>query len=236
MAGGDVRLSEPFIRKLEAFGPLSEDDRAMLRSIAADARPVEARKDLIQEGEPPNGVILILKGFAGRYKLREKGTRQIIAYLLPGDFCDLDVAFLSRMDHSIATLSPCQVVRIAPDTIHELLCRPTIARALRMATLLEVANAREWLFSMGQRSAAERPAHLFCELLTRLNGVGLVQGNSYNLPLCQQDLADTAGISAVHMNRSIQLLTASGWIDLRNKRLRILDLPGLRRYAEFKAK
>jgi hypothetical protein len=38
------------------------------------------------------------------------GTRQIMAYLVPGDFCDLHVFILKAMDHCIATLSPCKVV------------------------------------------------------------------------------------------------------------------------------
>jgi len=72
-------------------------------------RPVGPRMDLIREGETPHYVNLILEGFACRYKILPTGRRQIMAYLVPGDFCDLHVFILKAMDHTIATLSPCTI-------------------------------------------------------------------------------------------------------------------------------
>src|ERR1700712_3673634 len=113
-----------FLRKLEGFVPLPEADRAALLKVSENAQAVPARTDLVQEGDPPAGAFLVLEGFACRYKLRASGARQIMAYLVPGDACDFDVALLQAMDHSISTLSDCTVVRIAPETIRKLLQRP----------------------------------------------------------------------------------------------------------------
>ncbi|MBA9071508.1 CRP-like cAMP-binding protein [Methylobacterium sp. RAS18] len=75
----------------------------------------------------------MLSGLACRHKFRANGARQINAYLLlPGDLCELDVALLDEMDHSITTISACQVVRLAPEVIADLPTnRPQIALALR---------------------------------------------------------------------------------------------------------
>jgi len=104
----------PLIRKLEGFTALSDTDKAMLERISAETCIVEAHTDLVGEGEKPEGVFLIMEGMACRHKQRDNGARQIMAYLLPGDLCDLDVALLKQMDHTITTLSACQVVRVAP--------------------------------------------------------------------------------------------------------------------------
>ena len=117
-------------------------------------------------------MFLILDGFACRYKLRASGTPQIMAYLVSGDACDFDVALLEAMDHSIATLSDCKVLRIAPETIRELVQRPAISSALRKSMLVDEAPLREWLLNVGRRSSIERLAHLFCELHLRLRAVG----------------------------------------------------------------
>lgn len=227
--------SNAFIRKLDAFVSLSEPEKAYLAQITEKPRFVEARTDLVSEGSPPNGVFLILDGFACRYRLRSNGARHISAYLVPGDLCDIDVALLDQMDHSIGTLSPCQVVRIEPETIQDILeHQPGITRALRMCTLVDEATLREWLVNVGCRSAAERIAHLLCELLVRLQSVGLATDNGYDLPLTQVDLADTTGLSNVHVNRSLQELRRQGLIELRSKRIEILDLSTLRTLAEFK--
>ena len=225
----------PLILKLESLAALSDDDRAVLERISAKPRLVPAGTDLIREGDKPDGVYLILDGIACRYKLRASGTRQIMAYLVPGDYCDLDVALLNAMDHAIGTLSACQVVRIDLATIQGLLqSHPGITRAMRLATLVDEATLREWLVNVGRRSAEERIAHLMCELRLRLRAVGRTEGDSYTFPVTQIDLADTTGQTPVHVNRILRSLRQQGLIELSRRQLQILDLPRLEALAEFR--
>jgi CRP-like cAMP-binding protein len=229
-------IPNPFVRKLESFTALPEADRAMLERISAEPRMVAPRTDLVREGDKPDGVFLVMDGMVCRHKLRANGRRQIMAYLLPGDLCNLDVALLNEMNHTITTLSACKVVRLAPETIADILeHHPAVARALRMRTLVDEATLREWLVNIGCRSAPERMAHLFCELLVRLRAVGRATKDSYALPITQADLADTTGLSNVHVNRTLQELRQQGLIELKGGCLTILNLPRLRAIAEFKA-
>lgn len=225
----------PFVRKLEGFAPLSDADRTMLERICAESRVFGPRVDLIHEGDPPDGVLLVMEGMVCRHKLRMTGQRQIVAYLLPGDLGDLDAALLKKMDHSITTLSTCRVVRIPTDVLESMVeASPAIAHSLRMSILVDEATLREWLVNVGCRSAVERIAHLFCELLVRFRAVGLAEGDSYALPLTQMDLAHTTGMSNVHVNRSLQELRRNGLLEFKGGRLTILNLPRLRTIAEFK--
>ena len=226
-------MTNPLTRKLEAFGRLPDADRRLLDVIAGQAKDVAAREDLIREGDDPRDVQLILEGFACRYKLLPDGGRQITAFLIPGDFCDLHVFILKAMDHSIATMSPCRVVAIPREKILELTERPAIARALWWAALVDEAILREWLVSLGARPADQRVAHLLCELLMRLRTVGLVNGDSYELPITQHDLADTMGLTHVHVNRVLQRLRAEGAITLKSKRLVIEDVERLMAFCGF---
>lgn len=113
---------------------------------------------------------------------------------------------------------------------------PAIARSLRMSTLVDEATLREWLVNVGCRSAIERIAHLFCELLVRLQIVGFASEDSYEFPVTQLDLADTVGLSNVHVNRSLQELRRQGVIELRGRTLKILDRHRLKSIAEFNSK
>ena len=161
-------------RRLENFAPLSDDDKRLLDDVVGGAPyEVPADSDLVREGDAPHHVHLILDGLACRYKVTSEGTRQIMAYLVPGDFCDLHVMVLKAMDHNIGTLSPCRAVKIPERRISEMTERPGLARALWWATLVDEAVLREWLVNIGQREAPERVAHLLCELLLRLRAVGL---------------------------------------------------------------
>jgi CRP-like cAMP-binding protein len=172
----------PLIRKLEAFELLPEADRRLLDQIVRSPQSVEAKVDLTREGDVPKAVNLILAGFACRYKVLPDGTRQIVAYLVPGDFCDLHVFILKEMDHSIATLSPCTVVQILRPEMLELMERPAIARSMWWASLVDEATLREWLVNIGGRPAEQRIAHLLCELLLRLETVGLTNGMKSPIP------------------------------------------------------
>ena len=226
-------MTNPLTRKLEAFAPLSADDRRLLDDVVRTAREVGPREDLIREGDNPRDVQLVLEGFACRYKLLANGQRQITAYLIPGDFCDLHVFILKAMDHSIATLSPCRIAPIPRQRVLELTERPAIARALWWASLVDEAVLREWLLNVGARPADERIAHLLCELLVRLRTVGMSSGGAYELPLTQTDIADTVGVTHIHVNRMLQRLRAAGSITLKGNHLLIHDVDGLMAFCGF---
>jgi len=220
-------------RKLEAFGPLPEADRRLLDELIQPTQEFGPRVDLIREGDAPKDVNLILAGFACRYKMLPDGTRQIVAYLVPGDFCDFHVFILKAMDHTIATLSRCTVVKISRTRILELMQRPAIARAFWWAVLVDEATLREWLINVGARTAEQRVAHLLCELLLRLETVGLTNGNTYELPITQAELADTVSLTSVHVNRVLQRLRQDGLINLKGRHLVILDIVRLKAVSGF---
>ncbi len=227
-------MATPFIRKLEYGAELSGEDRRVLEEVASDVREIGPRQDVTSQGDRPENVHLLVEGWACRYKLLPDGGRQIMAYLVPGDFCDLHVAILGEMDHSIATVSKCKIAYIAEQTISDLTgSNPTINRALWWATLVDEGTLREWLANMGRRPADQQLAHLICELLVRLQSVGIADGNSFDFPVTQEELADTLGMSQVHVNRMLQQLRGDGLIFLENRRLTVPDVDRLNDFAGF---
>ena len=78
-------------------------------------------------------------------------------------------------------------------------------------------------------------ANLFCELHARLDLIGRVSGNSYELPLTQRELSECLGLTVVHANRTLQELRRRGLVEFENRKMRILDMAGLEGVAEFDA-
>ena len=76
-------------------------------------------------------------------------------------------------------------------------------------------------------------AHLFCELNIRLAIADRAQNDSYEFPLTQVELGECLGLTAVHVNRTLQELRRMGLLELQNRRVSILDLKGLKGVAEF---
>ena len=220
--------------KLEAFAKLSADDRAAVAGIIAGIRNIEARHDLICEGDPPRNVHLVLEGWGCRYKQLPDGKRQIVNFLVAGDFCDLNMHILEAMDHSIGAVTRLKVAVISPHEMDALTRgRPGITRALWWHELVIAAIEREWTLNVGQRSAYQRIGHLLVELYVRLRTVGRARDGRCDFPLTQNDLAEATGLTAVHVNRTLQELRRDGLIRLERRQLEIHDLRRLMEVALF---
>ncbi|MDL0434118.1 helix-turn-helix domain-containing protein, partial [Marinobacter sp. TBZ242] len=74
---------------------------------------------------------------------------------------------------------------------------------------------------------------LLCEFLLRLKAVGLVEGNTFDLPITQAEMADAIGTSAVHMNRIFQALRADGLIQTQGTQVTIPDWGKLTEAGDF---
>ena len=176
----------------------------------------------------------MLEGWACRYKILPNGTRQVLAFLMPGDSCDLHVGLLAEMDHSIQTITPASVATIdreAMDAIRD--THRGVAKAMYSAQLIDEGTMRAWITSMGRRASIERVAHLMCELYLRARNIGLVSEPSLALPLSQLLLADALGMTPVHLNRVLKELRIAGAMSLQRGSLLITDPEKLVRIAGF---
>ena len=227
-------MPNPHVRKLSSFVRLSDADQIWLAEAVGSSQQLPARADLIEEGDDPRAVNVILDGWACRYRQLNDGRRQIVSLILPGDACDPHVFLLDRMDHAIGALTSVTFAQISGSTMRELCARsPTLDDAFHREALATTAIQREWAVSLGRRSGAERLAHLLCELHARLTAVGLAETSSCPMLMTQLDLADALGQSGVHVNRSLQELRGQGLITLKSRRLTIHDPKGLAEIAHF---
>lgn len=227
-------MENRFVDKLHGFGVLDQDDVAALRAATAKPRKVAARHDLIREGDRPGPVFVILEGWAYRYKILPSGTRQVLAFMMPGDSCDLHAGLLAEMDHSIQTITPAVVAtidRVAMDAMMDK--HRGVARAMYMAQLVDEGTMRAWITSMGRRTSIERIAHLMCELYLRARNIGLIADPRLSLPLSQLLLADALGMTPVHLNRVLKELRTSGAMTLQRGSLLITDPVKLVQIAGF---
>jgi CRP-like cAMP-binding protein len=227
----------PLNLRLQRYSALTSDDHAALDELARGAaREVPARRDLIREGETPRAAYLIQSGWGCRYKALPDGRRQIVDFLVPGDLCDLHIYVETQMDHAIGAVTPMRVVDIAPGELEQVRSgHKKLAQALRMDDLVKISIQREWTLNVGQRTAYERLSHILCELFLRMEIVGLTDDKSCEFPLTQLDLADATGLTAVHVNRTLQELRKDGLIELHSRTLIIPDLEALRNAGLFNA-
>ena len=152
----------------------------------------------------------------------------------PGDVFGLHAFLLRTMDHSVGTLVSTRLAAISRATVFDLFeHHPRIGAALWWSALQQEAINRERIVALGRREARGRVAYLLCELLWRQRAVGLSEGDAIRLPLTQLELADTLGLTAVHINRILQGFRRDNLIELARHRLTLGDVERLQEIAGF---
>lgn len=225
---------DALVRRLSTLAELDAHDRARIAELCQDTRHIASKSNIAREGDRPEYVHVMLSGWGARYKTLHDGSRQIVDFVIPGDFCDLHVTLLREMDHGIVALSPCRVARIDEKQIAALTSENhRIIRAMWWSSLVDQAILREWVLNVGRRNAYGRIGHLLCEMHFRMKRVGLVENDRLSLPVTQDDLADATGLTPVHVNRTLQRFRREKLIALGNGMLTLLDVEALQQAAGF---
>lgn len=222
------------VRRLNRLAPLTPATVEILTGLRDSQRlPAGAAVVEAQEVLRPR---FLVSGWAARLRWLADGRRQIVSLVLPGD----GVGLCERPQ----PLALCALVALTPV---ELIDAATVANrnfagehrardlsiALAIASALDEAQLIDQVVRLGRQTALERVAHLLMELRFRLALVDLVEDETMPFPLTQEQLADATGLSAVHVNRTLQQLRRDGLIDLGQGRVRLLKPVQLEALADY---
>ena len=227
--------SSPLVARLNRLRPLTMADAALLEMLVRHPTVRPAHHILFHEDVACDHVCVLLEGVACRYRMLAGGRRQILGYVLPGDVCDLQFLTSGPPDHGVSLLTPALMVKISRPRLTEVMvASPAIKTALRLSTEIDKAILRQWLLNIGQRCAVERMSHFLSEYVVRMEEIGEIEGAvSVPFGINQVALADTLGMTAVHVNRTLQSMRADGLIVLRQRRLIVPDRERLAAAGSF---
>ena len=225
-------MIQPLLRTLRSAGPLSSQSETALKAVFSRTVKFRRHDPILYQGENPDIITALLSGMALRSKVLESGKRQITSVVVPGDLCDLSAVFFHQLDYGIEAATDCEVAVAKRQTVIELLvAHGDIGRALWRATLMNESISREWVVNLGRRQAHQRIAHFLCEIFVRTEPSD--PSDERALPLTQDEIADVAGLTVVHVNRVIQDLRSAGIISFQHKCLVVHDWDRLRATAGF---
>lgn len=225
---------DPLVRKLGSFLRLSRDELQCLAELQSAPRSVAQQTDLVREGQTGHRAFILQEGWACSYKLLPDGGRQIITFLLPGDFMGLRSVLLRTADHSFATYTDSLVSEVPARRMMRIFQDlPKLGAAILWAASRDEAIAVEHLVNIGKRSAIQRMAHFFLELGERLQLVGLASSAGFECPLNQYVVADALGLSAIHVNRVLRELRERRLMTVKGHRVTIHAPAPLRKLAAY---
>jgi CRP-like cAMP-binding protein len=194
--------------KLVNSGPDSKLEALAIRSC------FRKNQEINRQGQRAENWFRVLRGGARRSILRRDGKRQIVGFLLPGDF--FGVATGEAYDFSTESIIEGTIVSSYLRRSAEALADsdPDVAREIRSLVLSVIAQLQNQLLIMGRTTATEKVNSFLVDMSHRLPNH--VPGG-FLLPVSRYDIADYLGISAETVSRSFSRLNARGVISFNDQ-------------------
>jgi len=220
------------VRRLALFQPLrGEEITSTQQCYRVDARCVEPGEAIYRQGDSSTEVYTLYEGWACLSQMTAEGERQILEFLLSGDFFGFQPGPCGEARiHSAHAITAASVCVFTCGGLLEMF-RGHIDLGLRLTwmTARDEVLAHEHLVSLGRRSARERIAHLLLELFHRVHArrQGPDTVNKIDFPLTQEHIADACGLTTIHVNRTLTALKNENLLAWKEGTLTIPDLDRL---------
>ena len=231
----DVPCHECPLRPLPLFLAHSDDELALVQSLKRRELRLPAGQTLIHEGQTDAPLYTLLDGWAFRFKTLRDGRRQILNFLLAGDYIGVQQKMSDAAAHGVETLTDSTFCVFQRDALWDLHRKsPSMGFNITWLTAHEESMVDDTLLSVGRRSAEERIASLLILLFKRaaaLQADGGAAGVPF--PLTQQHVADGMGLSLVHTNKTLRKLERRGLHRIDDGRLYLRDVKTLARLADL---
>nr|WP_245419673.1 Crp/Fnr family transcriptional regulator [Phyllobacterium salinisoli] len=188
------------------FRDLEDTERAFISTFKIGEMTVRSGATILMEGSASPHLYTVLSGWGFRYKMLDDGRRQILNFVFAGDLIGLQGSLMEEMQHSIEALSTFTLCVFQKDGLPKLFGNlPRLAFDVTWLAAREEIMLDEHLLSVGQRSALERAAYLIAFLYQRAKAVRMLNGQNV-IPVTQQHIADSLGLSLVHTNKTLKKL------------------------------
>jgi len=196
---------------------------------------IDAEQQITHEGETVKRYSNIMRGVVKLSKLTADGRQQIVGLQFAPDF--VGRPFSRENDFAVEAATDIGLCSFPTSVLEKLVNEsPDLEHRLHKQALKELDEAREWMFTLGRKSAAERVASFlyFCAL--HINPETSQNGDTqqFEIPLKRSDIADFLGLTIETVSRQITKLRQSGVIKIVNNRtVEISNLQKLQALTEI---
>jgi len=222
------------IRATALFGELELKHLDKARVLRSAQVIYEAGEYLYHEGDIPEKAFTVYKGWIILFKDMKNGDRQILRFALPGDFLFYKVGKHKVVDHSAIAVSETTLCAFPIDRFRETIAElPELAFAITSVMDRTAQRCHSVLTTIASHSAETKIAFLLLSLFIREVYLNPTNTDCAPFPITQEDIADTLGLTSIHVNRVMQSLRKRGLIECKNRCLRVPDKDALAEIAKI---
>lgn len=195
---------------------------------------IPAKQFLYMEGENVAHVYTVFDGWVKLTKTLHNGRRQVMRFGLPGDFLGFQPNLYGPMNHSVLALTDVKVCCFPRDEFNQLFQNSAeISSELAWLSARDMALCHEHLLNASCKPAFQRVAHLLLELYYRAKNPFEEDNGEIEVPITQEDIAESTGLSSVHVSRTLKQLREDKLIECHRHQLKVLDLERVREITQF---
>jgi CRP-like cAMP-binding protein len=200
-------------------------------STEFDGHPVKylaftAKQYLYRQGNIIQDLFVLREGWVMLTRLSRDGNRQVFRSVLPGELLGFQQHLQGPAIYSAIALLDSVVCRV-PNVVRLCSKQPELGLSLALSEACDMLLTERYLANVTHRSARERIAFMVLEIYQRLKLRNLNTGYSIPFPLKQEDIADTLGLTAIHVSRTLHALKEEGLLAIYKHELSILDYDAL---------
>ncbi|WP_166039013.1 helix-turn-helix domain-containing protein [Sphingosinicella sp. YJ22] len=193
---------------------------------------LQAEQPVFHEGDPAKRVFMLTLGALKIYTLLGDGRRQVTGFMFPGDF--LGITADDEYAFTIEALMPSELWWFSREAFDRFVAaNPSVERELYRMAAHELAAAQQQMVLLGRKTAAERVATFFLNLIRRAERASGRSETRFDLPMSRLDIADYLGLTKETVSRMLSELRDRRLIRLEaQNRVEVLDRAGLEDMAE----
>jgi len=229
------------IRKMALFRGVPREELGWTQEFRDAQYQLPAKETLYREGDIAHSIYTLFDGWVILFKILDNGKRQILRFVLPGDFFGFQVngtgaaAGYTHASQALIGSTLCVFPRTQLRSMMEK--QPQLAIGLAEMGMHDMTLCQHHLIGTGRKTARESIAFLLLELFYRVrmqmqNGFDEAAG-SIIFPLTQEDIGDAIGLTSVHVNRILKEMERGEMIRCQRKHLTILDEEALMEIGQF---
>jgi CRP/FNR family transcriptional regulator len=188
-----------------------------------------AGDELLADAEPITAYGNVLKGVVKLSKVLEDGRQQVVGLQFAPDLLGRLFAMESRVTAEAASdVDLCMVPKAALENL--LKENPSLEHRVMLQTLRELDEAREWMVTLGRKTATEKVASFLYLIASHIDPTqNSDKVATFDLPLSRADIGDFLGLTIETVSRQMSKLKADGVIEIENYRhVSVPDMARLR--------
>lgn len=208
--------------------PLTFAERDALGWLERRERRYEAGETVLDQGQTTECLYVVSSGWLHASTRLRDGSRQILRFYFVGDITTSFSIAWEYTASALTAVSECTLFEIPRPSLGRIFAEhPRLGAMLYGIMASEHVAMSDRLTSIGRMNGMTRVATLLLDIRSRLRVIDGLTGSTFELPLTQQDLGDSVGLTKAHVNRSLKALETTGLIEREGKIIRIIDVNAL---------